>query len=54
MSAHDGAVDKVDFPVDLKLVGVLQNVCKELVSDTGLAPAIETAGNGPPRAIALR
>ena len=45
----------MDFPVDLaKLVGVLQNVCEKLVPDADLPPAIETAGNGLPRAIALR
>ena len=54
VSANNGAIDLMNGPVQLtRAIGLLLDGLKETLPDAGLAPAIETAGHGAPRTIAL-
>jgi hypothetical protein len=55
MSANNGGIDKVQVPVDLTTgIRLSLQSRQEALPETRLAPAIEPAGDGADRAIALR
>ena len=55
MGTDDGAIHEVDGPIQVAAgVGIGLEGGQDAIPDTGLAPAIEPAGDGFPRSIAFR
>ena len=55
MSPHDGRVQVVDIPIELSL-GIFSTLerLEDTLPNSCLSPAVETAGNRPPRTVSFR